>query len=91
MSKAIEGGIIKRIIYERELPFMVIEGKSCGAKVYLNPRVIRIADEYRDNLINMTILSMEGDFSPQNRDLFFPSRVVLKGECAELDFKLLLG
>ena len=32
MFKAIEGGIIKRIIYERGLPFMIVEGKSRSTK-----------------------------------------------------------
>lgn len=86
MSKAIEGGIIKRIIYVRQLPFMIVEGEFRSTKVYLNPRVI--SDEYMDNLINMKILSMEGDFLPQNEDLFFPSRIVLEGKSTQLDFQL---
>jgi len=83
-----EGGVIKRIIYERGLPLMIVEGKSNSTKVYLNPKVI--PDEYMDNLINMKILSMEGDFLPQNIDLFFPSRIVLEGKSTQLDFQLSL-
>ena len=88
MSHPIEGGVIKRIIYERGLPFMIVEGKSRSTKVYLNPKVI--SDEYSDNLVNMTIVSMEGDFLPQNKDLFFPSRIVLEGKSTQLDFQLSL-
>lgn len=89
MSQVIEGGIIKEIVYERGLPFMIVEGESCSTKVYLNPKVI--SDEYSGNLINMRILSMEGEFLPQDGSLFFPSRVVLKGESTQLDFQLSLG
>lgn len=88
MAKVIEGGIITGISYESGLPILII--KECSlSKAYLNPKVI--PDEYRDRLVNMKILFMEGDFPAQCPNLFFPSRVVIKGAYSQLDFQLNLG
>lgn len=83
MSQTIDGGLIKEIIYECGMLFIIVEGKHT-TKVHLNQV---IPDEYRDGLVGRVILFMEGEFSLKNKDSFFPSRIVLKGK-SQLDFQL---
>lgn len=86
----LSGGVVRRLIYERGNPFIIVGRKNGDLKVYLNPRIIppEIIQLGETALVGMEILSIKGEFSPQGHDLFFPENLIVASSTGISDYRL---